>query len=65
MMGAAGGACVRMRADGGPPEIIGAPRRPALSMGAHGGLPFPEALVTANLVADWALSRVVCELSTL
>lgn len=34
----------------------------ALSMGAHGGLPFPEALVTANLVADWELSRVVCEL---
>ena len=34
----------------------------ALSMGAHGGLPFPEALVAANLVADWELSRVVCEL---
>lgn len=34
----------------------------ALSMGAHGGLPFPEALVTANLVADWELSRIVCEL---
>ncbi|MCB9914476.1 MAG: hypothetical protein H6828_04930 [Planctomycetes bacterium] len=34
----------------------------ALTMGAHGGLPFPEALVTANLVADWELSRVVCEL---
>ncbi len=26
-----------------------------------GGQPFPEALVTANLVADWDLSRVVCE----
>lgn len=34
----------------------------ALSMGAHGGLPFPEALVAANLVADWELSRVVSEL---
>ncbi len=34
----------------------------ALSMGAHGGLPFPEALVSATLVADWELSRVVCEL---
>jgi hypothetical protein len=34
----------------------------ALSIGAHGGLPFPEALVGANLVADWELSRVVCEL---
>ena len=27
----------------------------------EGGQPFPEALVTANLVADWDLSRVVCE----
>ncbi len=34
----------------------------ALSMGAHGGLPFPEALVGANLVSDWELSRIVCEL---
>ncbi|HPF14491.1 MAG: hypothetical protein H6827_06835 [Planctomycetes bacterium] len=27
----------------------------------EGGQPFPEALVTANLVPDWDLSRVVCE----
>ncbi len=37
----------------------------ALSMGNHGGLPFPEALVTANLVADWELSHVVCQLYSL
>ena len=34
----------------------------ALSMGNHGGLPFPEALVTASLVSDWELSNVVCQL---
>ena len=34
----------------------------ALSMSSHGGLPFPEALVTARLVSDWELSNVVCEL---
>lgn len=34
----------------------------ALSIGNHGGLPFPEALVTANLVADWELSHVVSQL---
>lgn len=34
----------------------------ALSMASHGGLPFPEALVTANLVSDWELSQVVCQL---
>lgn len=34
----------------------------ALSMAGHGGLPFPEALVTANLVSDWELSQVVCQL---
>ena len=34
----------------------------ALSMSTHGGLPFPEALVTASLVSDWELSQVVCQL---
>ena len=34
----------------------------ALQFSARGGPPFPEALVTANLVADWELSRIVCEL---
>lgn len=34
-------------------------------MGNHGGLPFPEALVSANLVADWELSHVVCQLYSL
>jgi len=37
----------------------------ALSMASHGGLPFPEALVTANLVSDWELSQVVCQLYNL
>jgi len=35
--------------------------RDALEMGQRGSLPFPEALVSASLVADWELSRVVCE----
>jgi hypothetical protein len=39
--------------------------REALQFSGRGGLPFPEALVTANLVADWELSRVVCELYNL
>jgi len=39
--------------------------RDALEMSARGGLPFPEALVTANLVADWELSRTVCEVYNL
>jgi Type II secretion system (T2SS), protein E, N-terminal domain len=34
----------------------------ALQFSARGGPPFPEALVTANLVADWELSRLVCEI---
>jgi hypothetical protein len=34
----------------------------ALSMAGHGGLAFPEALVTAGLVSDWELSQVVCQL---
>jgi hypothetical protein len=36
--------------------------REALQFSGRGALPFPEALVSANLVADWELSRVVCEL---
>ncbi len=35
--------------------------RDALEMGQRGSLPFPEALVSASLVADWELSRTVCE----
>lgn len=35
--------------------------RDALEMGQRGSLPFPEALVSASLVADWELSRIVCE----
>jgi hypothetical protein len=34
----------------------------ALGIGSHGGVPFPEALVSANLVSDWELSNVVCQL---
>ena len=34
----------------------------ALQFSARGGPPFPEALVTANLVADWELSLLVCDL---
>ena len=36
--------------------------REALQFSGKATLPFPEALVSANLVADWELSRVVCEL---
>jgi hypothetical protein len=36
--------------------------REALQFSGRGNLPFPEALVSANLVSDWELSRVVCEL---
>lgn len=41
-----------------------APRalREALQFSTHSKRPFSEALVSANLVADWELSRVVCEL---
>jgi len=39
--------------------------REALQFSGQGNLPFPEALVTANLVADWELSRVVCEIYNL
>jgi len=37
----------------------------ALQLSGRGSLRFPEALVTANLVADWELSRVVCEVYNL
>jgi Type II secretion system (T2SS), protein E, N-terminal domain len=39
--------------------------REALKFSGQGNLPFPEALVTANLVPDWELSRVVSELYNL
>ncbi|MBK7878750.1 MAG: hypothetical protein IPJ77_24085 [Planctomycetes bacterium] len=39
--------------------------REALQFSSQGNMPFPEALVTANLVADWELSRVVCEIYNL
>jgi hypothetical protein len=39
--------------------------REALQFSLQGNMPFPEALVTANLVADWELSRVVCEIYNL
>ncbi len=39
--------------------------RDALEMGQRGSLPFPEALVSASLVADWELSRIVCEVFNL
>jgi len=34
----------------------------ALQLSRQGNMPFPEALVGSNLVADWELSRLVCEL---
>jgi hypothetical protein len=37
----------------------------ALDCSTKGGVPFAEALVSANLVADWELSRVVCALYNL
>ena len=39
--------------------------REALKFSGQGNLPFPEALVTANLVPDWELSRVVSEIYNL
>jgi hypothetical protein len=39
--------------------------REALQFSGQGNLPFPEALVSANLVQDWELSRVVSELYNL
>ena len=37
----------------------------AMQFSGRGNLPFPEALVSANLVSDWERSRVVCELYNL
>lgn len=39
--------------------------REALQFSSQGNMPFPEALVSANLVQDWELSRVVCEIYNL
>ena len=39
--------------------------RELLQQSRDGGTPFAEALVTANLVGDWELSRVVCEIFSL
>lgn len=39
--------------------------RAALHQSSGNGQAFPEALVGANLVADWELSRLVCELFSL
>jgi len=39
--------------------------RELLEQSRDGGTPFAEALVTANLVGDWELSRVVCEIFNL
>lgn len=36
-----------------------------LQLAAQGGPAFPEALIGANLIADWELSRLVCELFNL
>lgn len=36
--------------------------REALEFSGRGHAPFAEALVNANLVSDWDLSRIVCEL---
>jgi hypothetical protein len=36
--------------------------REALQFSARGETPFAEAIVNASLVADWELSRVVCEI---
>jgi hypothetical protein len=39
--------------------------RDALQYSSSGGTAFPRALVEANLVTDWEISRVVCELYSL
>lgn len=36
--------------------------REAANFAQHGKIPMSEALVTANLVPDWELARVVCEI---
>jgi hypothetical protein len=39
--------------------------REATNFAAHGKIPMSEALVTANLVPDWELARIVCEIYNL
>lgn len=39
--------------------------REALQFSGRGHAPFAEALVNANLVSDWELSRIVCEIYNL
>ena len=39
--------------------------REATNFAAHGKIPMSEALVTANLVQDWELGRIVCEIYNL
>ena len=39
--------------------------REATNFAAHGKIPMSEALVTANLVEDWELGRIVCEIYNL
>jgi hypothetical protein len=39
--------------------------REALKLSGHGNPSFPETLVNANLVGDWELCRVVCEIYNL
>jgi hypothetical protein len=47
----------------GQREVVDAQRlRIALESSRHGPSPFPEVLVSDDLVGDWELSRVVCEL---
>ena len=50
----------------GQRELVEVDRlRLALQTGLQGGAPFPEILVTENLMGDWELSRVVCEVYSL
>jgi hypothetical protein len=37
----------------------------ALQTGTNGNIPFPEILVGDNLITDWELSRIVCDLYNL
>src|SRR5258708_38631447 len=39
--------------------------REAIQFASHGRVPLTEALVSSNLVQDWELSRIVCELYNL
>ena len=40
------------------PEMINS----ALKAGAAAGIPFPEILLTQDIISDWELSRIVCKL---